>query len=78
MNSGSIHLLKSIIQKDYSLSVKSNPNIGLKDIKKYSINDIDSFKIVFVDGVFNPFLSNTTHDGKDICVLICCFNKKQV
>ena len=69
--------LKSIIQKDYSLSVKSNPNIGLKDIKKYSINDIDSFKIVFVDGVFNPFLSNTTHDGKDICVLSAALIKSK-
>ena len=67
--------LKSIIQKDYSLSVKSNPNVGLKDIKKYSINDIDSYKIVFVDGVFNPFLSNTTHDGMDICVLSAALSK---
>ena len=25
--------LKSIIQKDYSLCVKSNPNVGLKDIE---------------------------------------------
>ena len=69
--------LKSITQKDYSLYVKSNPNIGLKDIKKYSINDIDSFKIVFVDGVFNPFLSNTTHDGKDICVLSAALIKSK-
>ena len=69
--------LKSIIQKDYSLSVKSNPNVGLKDIKKYSINDIDSYKIVFVDGVFNPFLSNTTHDGMDICVLSAAISKNK-
>ena len=67
--------LKSIIQKDYSLSVKSNPNVGLKDIEKYSINDTDSYKIVFVDGVFNPFLSNTTHDGMDICVLSAALSK---
>ena len=61
--------LKSITQRDYSLSVKNNPNVGLKDIKKYSINDIDSYKIVFVDGVFNPFLSNTTHDGMDLSLI---------
>ena len=67
--------LKSILQKDYSLSVKSNPNVGLKDIKRYSINDIDSYKIVFVDGVFNPFLSNTTHDGMDVCVLSAALSK---
>ena len=67
--------LKSIKQKDYILSVKTNPNVGLKDIEKYSINDIDSYKIVFVDGVFNPFLSNTTHDGMDICVLSAALSK---
>tara|TARA_A100001011_G_scaffold121811_1_gene128554 strand:- start:6538 stop:7854 length:1317 start_codon:yes stop_codon:yes gene_type:complete len=69
--------LKSIIQRDYNLSVNRNPNIELKDIKKYSINDIDSFKIVFVDGVFNPFLSNTTHDGMDICVLSAALSKSK-
>tara|TARA_S200000501_G_scaffold376700_1_gene432432 strand:+ start:1573 stop:2889 length:1317 start_codon:yes stop_codon:yes gene_type:complete len=69
--------LRSIVNKDYSLSVKRNPNIGIKDIKKYSINDIDSFKIIFVDGVFNPFLSNTTHDGMDICVLSAALSKKK-
>ena len=69
--------LKSITQKDYSLSVKNNPNVGLKDIKKYSINDIDSYKIVFVDGVFNPFLSNTTHDGMDVCVLSAALSKSK-
>ena len=69
--------LKSIIQKDYSLSVKSNPNVGLKDIEKYSINDIDSYKIVFVDGVFNPFLSNTTRDGMDVCVLSAALLKSK-
>ena len=46
--------LKSIIQRDYNLSVNRNPNIELKDIKKYSINDIDSFKIVFA-GLLNSF-----------------------
>ncbi len=69
--------LKSVIQRDYNLSVNRNPNIELKDIKKYSINDIDSFKIVFVDGVFNPFLSNTTHDGMDICVLSAALSKSK-
>ena len=49
MNYGSIRHLNPLY-KDYSLSVKQS-NVGLKDIKKYSINDIDSFKIVFVDGV---------------------------
>ena len=69
--------LKSITQKDYSLSVKNNSVVELRDVKKYFLNDIDSFKIVFVDGIFNPFLSKTSHDGMDICVLSAALSKNK-
>ena len=67
--------LKSITQKNYSLSSKKNSVLELRDVKKYFLNDIDSYKIVFVDGIFNPFLSKTTHDGMDICVLSAALAK---
>ena len=67
--------LKSLVQKDYSLYAKSETNVELNDVKKYLLNDIDSFKIVFIDGVYSPFLSKTTHDGKDICVLSAALSK---
>ena len=51
--------LKSLVQKDYNLYAKSETNVELKDVKKYLLNDIDSFKIVFIDGVYSPFLSKT-------------------
>ena len=69
--------LKSITQKDYSLSVKNNSVVELRDVKKYFLNDIDSYKIVFVDGIFNPFLSKTSHDGMDICVLSAALSKNK-
>ena len=49
--------LASITQQDYHLRPTSDSSVELKDIKKYSLNDIDSFKLVFIDGIFNPFLS---------------------
>ena len=67
--------LKSIIQKDYSLSSKPNKSVELRDVKEYFLNDLDSFKIVFIDGVYSPFLSKTTHDGMDICVLSAALSK---
>ena len=67
--------LKSILQKNYSLYPNSNSNIELKDVKEYFLHDIDSFKIVFIDGVYSPFLSKTTHDGMDICVLSAALSK---
>jgi Fe-S cluster assembly protein SufD len=67
--------LKSIIQKDYSLSSKPDKSVELRDVKEYFLNDLDSFKIVFIDGVYSPFLSKTTHDGMDICVLSAALSK---
>ena len=67
--------LKSIIQKNYSLSSKSDKSVELRDVKKYFLNDLDSFKIVFVDGIYSPFLSKTTHDGMDICVFSAALSK---
>jgi Fe-S cluster assembly protein SufD len=67
--------LKSILQKNYSLYPSSNSNIELKDVKEYFLHDMDSFKIVFIDGVYSPFLSKTTHDGMDICVLSAALSK---
>mgnify|MGYP001321978678 CR=1 FL=1 len=67
--------LKSVLQKDYSLSSKPNESVELRDVKEYFLNDLDSFKIVFIDGVYSPFLSKTTHDGMDICVLSAALSK---
>ena len=53
--------LKSLVQKDYNLYAKSETNVELKDVKKYLLNDIDSFKIVFIDGVYSPFPVSYTH-----------------
>ena len=69
--------LKSIIQKNYSLSSKSDKSVELRDVKEYFLNDLDSFKIVFVDGIYSPFLSKTTHDGMDICVLSAALSKEK-
>jgi Fe-S cluster assembly protein SufD len=61
--------LKSILKKDYSLLPKKEVAIEFKDVKKYFIHDIDSYKIVFVDGKYSSFLSETTHVGIDVCLL---------
>ena len=69
--------LKSTIQKNYSLSSKPDESVELRDVKEYFLIDLDSYKIVFIDGVFSPFLSKTTHDGMDICVLSAALSKEK-
>ena len=50
-------------------------HIEFKDVKKYFIHEIDTYKVVFVDGVFNSQLSSTTHEGLDVCLMSSTLNK---
>ena len=61
--------LKKLLNNDYSVLPQLNNVLEFKDIRKYLIDDIDSYKIIFVDGKYCSHLSETTHEGMDICIL---------
>jgi Fe-S cluster assembly protein SufD len=49
--------------------------VEYKDVQPYFIHDIDSYKIVFVDGKYASHLSETTHEGIDICLMSAALSK---
>src|SRR5690554_1183037 len=61
--------LNSLLKNNFSVFPKSEVNIGIADVKRFFIDETDTYKVVFVNGVFNSFLSSTTHDGIDVCLL---------
>ena len=61
--------LKRTLKYDYKLFPSQKDVIDFKDIQDYLINDIESYKIVFVNGKYYSNLSETTHEGMDICIL---------
>ena len=67
--------LNSVLKEDYSIFPKAEKAVELADVKKYFIHDIDSYKIIFIDGKYSSFLSETTHDGMDVCLLSAAFSK---
>ena len=69
--------LNSILKNDYSLFPEHDIAIELSDVKKYFIHDIDSYKIVFIDGKYSSFLSETTHEGMDICLMSSALSKSK-
>lgn len=69
--------LNSVLKEDYSIFPDRDASVEFADVKKYFIHEIDSYKIVFVDGKYSSFLSTTTHDGKDICLLSAAFSKEK-
>ncbi|WP_323787602.1 Fe-S cluster assembly protein SufD [Psychroserpens sp.] len=67
--------LNSILKHDYSVFPKTENALEYSDIKKYFIHDIDSYKIVFIDGKYSSHLSQTTHDGIDVCLMSAALSK---
>lgn len=61
--------LRPLLKFDYNLFPSSEKIIEFKNVEKYLLNDIESYKLIFVDGVFSSFLSDTTHEECDVCVL---------
>ncbi|MGH1385423.1 Fe-S cluster assembly protein SufD [Kordia sp.] len=67
--------LNALLKHDYTISPQKESAIEFKDVKKYFIHDIDTYKIVFIDGKYSSFLSETTHDGIDVCLMSSALNK---
>ena len=61
--------LNSILKNDYSLFPETKKAVEFKNVREFSINEIESYTLVFIDGVFSSYLSETTHDDCDVCVL---------
>ena len=67
--------LNSVLKHDYSVFPKQENAIEYSDVKKYFIHDIDSYKIIFIDGKYSSHLSQTTHDGIDVCLMSSALTK---
>ncbi len=67
--------LNAMVLKDYALFPQTETTIQLKKVKKYFLYEIDTYKVVFIDGVYSPFLSDTTHDGLDVCLMSAALSK---
>jgi Fe-S cluster assembly protein SufD len=67
--------LNKILKEDYSVFPNQENAIEYKDIKQYFIHDIDTYKVVFIDGKYSSHLSQTTHDGIDVCLMSSALNK---
>ena len=67
--------LNSILKDDYSVFPKQENAIEYSEVKKYFIHDIDTFNVVFIDGKYSSHLSQTTHDGLDVCLMSSALTK---
>ena len=67
--------LNSILKNDFTVFPKHENSIEFSQVRKYFLNEVDTYKVVFVDGVFSSHLSSTTHEGIDVCLMASALNK---
>ena len=67
--------LNKILKEDYSVFSKVENALEYHQVKKYFIHEIDSYKIIFIDGKYSSHLSQTTHDGLDVCLMSAALSK---
>ena len=67
--------LNAILKNDFSVFPKKENAIEFKEVKNYFLHEIDTYKVVFIDGIFSSFLSSTTHDGLDVCLMASALTK---
>ena len=69
--------LRSLTKETLSVFPKKEVSLKLDNVRDYILQDVDTYKIVFVDGVYNSYLSETTHDGVDVCLLSAALSKSK-
>ena len=69
--------LNALQKIDFSIFPKTENTLEYKDVKRYFLHEIDTYKIVFIDGVYSSYLSETTHDGVDVCLMSAAFTKPE-
>ena len=68
--------LNTLLKNDYSVFPKEESEaIDFKDVKRFFIHDIDTYKVVFIDGIYSSHLSETTHERIDVCLMSAALSK---
>ncbi|MFL9837837.1 Fe-S cluster assembly protein SufD [Flavobacterium sp. ST-75] len=67
--------LNAVLKNDFSVFPKQENALSYAEVKKYFLHEIDSYKVVFIDGIFSSFLSSTTHEGLDVCLMSSALTK---
>lgn len=69
--------INPLLKPDYTIVSNKEKNVPVEKVREFFLHDIDTYKIVFIDGVYSAFLSETTHDTVDVCLLSSALSKSQ-
>jgi Fe-S cluster assembly protein SufD len=61
--------INKVLNDNLTIFKKERHLIEFEKVKDFFISGIESYKIVFIDGTFDPVWSDTTHEGVDVCII---------
>ena len=67
--------LNKVLKEDYILFSKKKNVLDFNTVKDFFLDNTESYKLVFVDGFFDSFLSQTSHDKADVCIMSAALSK---
>lgn len=67
--------LKPILKNDFRLFPKQDEGLSIKDVQQYFLTEVDTYRLVFVNGFYSSWLSVCTHQGYDICTFSAALKK---
>lgn len=67
--------LNAVLKNDFSLFPKTEKAVDFKDVKQYFLSDSDTYKLVFINGVFSSHLSSDAQDNVEITLMSAALSK---
>ena len=67
--------LNKLLKEDYTLFSKKKNVLDFKNVKDFFLDNTESYKLIFVDGFFDSFLSQTSHEKVDVCIMSAALSK---
>ncbi len=69
--------LNKVLKHDYTVFPKKEDTLDYRDVEKYFLDEIDTYKIIFIDGIYSSHLSSTTHEKIDACLMSSAMNSSK-
>lgn len=69
--------LRPVLKHDYKIFPKAEEELTLKDVQRYFLSDVDTYRLVFINGIYSSWLSISTHHGYDICTFSAALKRHQ-
>lgn len=67
--------LNALLKNDFNILQNKEVSIDYKEVKRYFLSDSDTYRLVFINGVYSSHLSSDIQDNVEITLMSTAFTK---